>query len=422
MEQGVAPKEKRTQILTSSPLQVALASVPEEVRGWFGSEKVTRTLMELNERLGLRDEKRSIIPRVLLRLEVRDLPPEDFINTIAEELDIAPMSAKSITHEIKEIILEPIKSSLDDWEVNIDLIDVSGVPAGIKLPKIKKPIQIEKKPIEPRELAPTTKDPPPSHKASALAEATADKPADAKTSTIAKALVDNLADKMTDNAEVQRPIRITSAPPLSSEAPVRAGARPIQPKPSSETSVEITAPKRKDTPRLSPEAKKEVPSPDKPLIIHEEAGIRPVGIGKKMRSGLSPNLRGLGKFFRPGSKKSKTPAPKVKIETPSFAKATEDKSALVPHFAKATEDKKVMADKSEDKPAFAEASAGKPDKIVHYNKQRTLPPNERRAHLPPAAEEFIDLSALKPAEKKGEEDGGKKEMGVGLEGNTIDLR
>ena len=90
--------------------------------------------MNLDELLGLKEERRRIIPRLLLRLEVKDLHAADFVDAISQELTIGPQTAKSIAIEIKESMLKPIEASLTNWDINIDLIDVEG---GIALKKTK---------------------------------------------------------------------------------------------------------------------------------------------------------------------------------------------------------------------------------------------------------------------------------------------
>lgn len=108
---------------TQSKLQDLLQEVPEDIKEWVGSEKITNTIIKLNEKLGLKDDKRRIIPRMLLRLETKDLHPAEFIEEIAHSLDIGMKSANMIAEEIKEKVLEPIEPSLDQWGVNIDLIE-----------------------------------------------------------------------------------------------------------------------------------------------------------------------------------------------------------------------------------------------------------------------------------------------------------
>ncbi|KKK56701.1 hypothetical protein LCGC14_3061880, partial [marine sediment metagenome] len=104
--------------LAQSSLQNTLQEVPEDIRSWISSEKTTYFMMELNEKLGLREERVRIIPRLLLRLEVKDLHAAEFVDAISQELTIGPEKAKSIAIELKENILKPIEASLSDWDIN----------------------------------------------------------------------------------------------------------------------------------------------------------------------------------------------------------------------------------------------------------------------------------------------------------------
>ena len=109
-----------------SPLQQALPNVPEEIRSWIGSEKITYFLMRLNDQLGLKDERARIIPRLLLRLEVKDVHPAGFTDALSQELQIGPGAAKSIAAELVENALKPIEPALAEWGADIDLIDIAG--------------------------------------------------------------------------------------------------------------------------------------------------------------------------------------------------------------------------------------------------------------------------------------------------------
>jgi len=108
-----------------SPLQQALQDVPSSIKSWTGSDKTVRFIANLNEMLGLKQERRRIVPRLILRLIVKDLHPAEFINTLSQELQIGPESARTIAAEVKEHVLLPIQPALDEWDVDIDLIDTA---------------------------------------------------------------------------------------------------------------------------------------------------------------------------------------------------------------------------------------------------------------------------------------------------------
>lgn len=101
-----------------------LQKVPEEIRDWFGSEKVTRLIMEINRMFGLKDERTSVIPWLLYLLEIKELPAYDFIDFLALKLKTTPQKALIIAKEIKEKILLPIQGRLISWGIDPDLIDL----------------------------------------------------------------------------------------------------------------------------------------------------------------------------------------------------------------------------------------------------------------------------------------------------------
>ncbi len=113
-------------MFSQSTLQQALPDVPGEIRSWVGSEKITLFIRGLNERLGLKDERARVIPRLLLRLEVKDIHPAEFADTLSRELQIGSGAAKSIAEELKENVLRPIEPALAEWGADIDLIDTTG--------------------------------------------------------------------------------------------------------------------------------------------------------------------------------------------------------------------------------------------------------------------------------------------------------
>src|SRR3989338_3781249 len=75
---------------------------PQELRSWFGSDGVTFYLIDLNNRLSLTDFGMTLIPNLIYRLVIHDLPAQNFTSTLSEELEIAPSSAKEIAKEIEK--------------------------------------------------------------------------------------------------------------------------------------------------------------------------------------------------------------------------------------------------------------------------------------------------------------------------------
>ena len=112
-------------ITIKNSLQIKLQDVPQEIRHWFGSEKTTLLIMDINQKLKLVGEDRRIIPKLLLRLEVKDLNPQYFTSELSSQLKITHESAKFLAKDIEEKILEPIRQPLLEWGVDAGLIEFS---------------------------------------------------------------------------------------------------------------------------------------------------------------------------------------------------------------------------------------------------------------------------------------------------------
>ncbi|OGY68240.1 MAG: hypothetical protein A3H63_01880 [Candidatus Harrisonbacteria bacterium RIFCSPLOWO2_02_FULL_45_10c] len=102
-----------------SPILAAYQSLQEHLRDWLASDVVMFSIGEINNRLGFKDEKRKIIPALVLRLFIQDLEPIDFINELSHELAISFEAAKSITQDIEAKVLKPVASELRR-EVGVD--------------------------------------------------------------------------------------------------------------------------------------------------------------------------------------------------------------------------------------------------------------------------------------------------------------
>src|SRR3989344_9372644 len=102
-----------------SPILAAYQSLQEHLRDWLASDVVMFSIGEINNRLWFKDEKRKIIPALVLRLFIQDLEPIDFINELSHELAISFEAAKSITQDIEAKVLKPVASELRR-EVGVD--------------------------------------------------------------------------------------------------------------------------------------------------------------------------------------------------------------------------------------------------------------------------------------------------------------
>jgi hypothetical protein len=145
-----------TQIsLIQSTLQQELNNVPQKIKDWFGSEKITNSIIDLNQNIGIDEleERGRIIPKLLLRLEVKDLLPQNFTQELSNQLEANYEIAKGISREIKKQILEPISHNLLNWGVDINFIAIGGLNITEIKPITKPEPELEANPIEPISFA-----------------------------------------------------------------------------------------------------------------------------------------------------------------------------------------------------------------------------------------------------------------------------
>lgn len=120
--------------MTQEKIREKLRAVPEPIKIWFGSEEIVSHVREINEQLGLKEEKESIVPRLLFRLELKDLEPQFFSGELAQELGISKEKALTITTEVKETLLRPIQKQLSEYGIDIFLLNEFNIP----LPRMKR--------------------------------------------------------------------------------------------------------------------------------------------------------------------------------------------------------------------------------------------------------------------------------------------
>lgn len=97
----------------------AFESLPTAIREWAASSQTTYLIMEINDRLGFKNEKIRIIPRLIYRLITQDLDPIDFTNELSHELNIGFQTAKSIAGDIEIKVLAPIEMELKN-DIGVD--------------------------------------------------------------------------------------------------------------------------------------------------------------------------------------------------------------------------------------------------------------------------------------------------------------
>lgn len=107
----------------TASVSAAFQSLPENIRDWATSDSTMFSISEINARLGLKEEKKRVIPSLVLRLITQNLDPQDFINELSYELGTSFQTAKSISQDIENSILKPVENELrKDVGVDVKLI------------------------------------------------------------------------------------------------------------------------------------------------------------------------------------------------------------------------------------------------------------------------------------------------------------
>lgn len=108
-------------------------ALPEAIKNWLASIRLTSLISDINQKLGLQEEKRKILPQLILRLAVADLNPEDFIGEMMQELKINFQTAKALAQEIITKSLNPIEAPLrEEMGIDIKLILTAQPPAQVQ--------------------------------------------------------------------------------------------------------------------------------------------------------------------------------------------------------------------------------------------------------------------------------------------------
>jgi hypothetical protein len=107
---------------------------------------------KLNDQFNMVGENRRLIPRLLLRLEVKDIAPEYFAGALALALNSEKNRALLIVGEVRKSVLAPVEKDFADYGVDLSLLDRFEIP-------IVKPSEPTPKVLE--EIRPAAKMSPP---------------------------------------------------------------------------------------------------------------------------------------------------------------------------------------------------------------------------------------------------------------------
>jgi hypothetical protein len=102
---------------------------PPTIRTWFASEEVSSMVRTINQHFNIQKADKTVIPKLLARLEVKDIEPDYFAGELSEELKLDRDKALGISSEIKRTILGPLGKEFSDFGINISLLDKFQIPA-----------------------------------------------------------------------------------------------------------------------------------------------------------------------------------------------------------------------------------------------------------------------------------------------------
>ena len=148
--------------MSPQTLNSEFLSLPKKIKEWLSSEQLVYIISDISARLGLAEGKKTAIPKLILRLAVKDLNPTDFINELSGELKIDFKTAQAIADDIEKKALRPIETELKrETGVDVKLIYFGKPAAKPQAPAAEKPIVETKIPAIPVPQITVTPIPPP---------------------------------------------------------------------------------------------------------------------------------------------------------------------------------------------------------------------------------------------------------------------
>jgi hypothetical protein len=101
---------------------------PPPIRTWFASEEVSLMVRTINQHFKIQKASETIIPKLLARLEVKDIEPDYFAGELSEELKLDRDKALGISSEIKRTILGSLNKEFSDFGIDVSLLDKFQIP------------------------------------------------------------------------------------------------------------------------------------------------------------------------------------------------------------------------------------------------------------------------------------------------------
>jgi|GEM_PF-3828663 len=115
------------------------SELPDKIKDWIASDKITYLIMALNEKIRLTGKQEEIIPRLVFNLVTKQFNPLNIKTALLRDLNVDSQKAEWIGAELKDKILKPIEKPLWDIGVDIQHITAGRIPAAQRKTSPAKP-------------------------------------------------------------------------------------------------------------------------------------------------------------------------------------------------------------------------------------------------------------------------------------------
>ncbi len=114
--------------MDSKTFLLKIKDTPPSIRTWFASGEVSLMVRTINQHFNIQKGSETVLPKLLARLEVRDIAPDYFAGELSEELKLDRDKALGISTEVKRTILTPLTKEFLAFGVDISLLDKFQIP------------------------------------------------------------------------------------------------------------------------------------------------------------------------------------------------------------------------------------------------------------------------------------------------------
>ncbi|MEK7512740.1 MAG: hypothetical protein AAB601_00910 [Patescibacteria group bacterium] len=108
-------------------MALTFRDIPDFLRRHFSSEEMATMIRSIAERAEIATA--GTLARTLLRLLTKDVDAHGFVTALTEGAGLSDARARAVARELKEKVLEPVRSALMSWDIDISAINVLNAPA-----------------------------------------------------------------------------------------------------------------------------------------------------------------------------------------------------------------------------------------------------------------------------------------------------